>query len=32
VSTHSAQANPAEWRPSFNPWLIAMAVMLATFL
>jgi len=32
VSTHSAQARPAEWRPSFNPWLIAMSVMLATFL
>ena len=32
MSTHSTQASPAEWRPSFNPWLIAMAVMLATFL
>ena len=21
-----------EWRPSFNPWLIAISVMLATFM
>ena len=32
MSTHSTQASGAEWHPSFNPWLIAMAVMLATFL
>ena len=23
---------PAEWRPSHNPWLIALAVMLGTFM
>src|SRR5438046_2570552 len=28
----SQSANPREWRPSFNPWLIAAAVMLATFM
>src|SRR5436189_5279508 len=28
----SQSANPRQWRPSFNPWLIAAAVMLATFM
>src|SRR5512143_3925664 len=23
---------PEEWKPSFNPWLIAVSVMLATFM
>src|SRR5664279_2327682 len=32
MSTHSTQDSAVEWRPSVNPWLIAMAVMLATFL
>ncbi len=32
MSPHSADGSAAEWRPSFNPWLIAMAVMLATFM
>src|SRR5947199_10784182 len=27
-----APAPPNEWRPSANPWLIAVAVMLATFM
>jgi DHA2 family multidrug resistance protein len=25
-------ADPNEWRPSFNPWIIALSVMLATFM
>ena len=29
-STDGAMAQP--WKPSFNPWLIALAVMLATFM
>src|SRR5947209_2918269 len=28
----SAAAPPNQWRPSANPWLIAVAVMLATFM
>ena len=32
MSTPFTQDGAAEWRPSFNPWLIAMAVMLATFM
>jgi DHA2 family multidrug resistance protein len=32
MSTPPAQDGKAEWRPSVNPWLIAMAVMLATFM
>src|SRR6059058_312643 len=25
-------AAPGQWRPSFNPWLVAVSVMLATFM
>jgi DHA2 family multidrug resistance protein len=32
MNTPSTQVGAAEWHPSFNPWLIAMAVMLATFM
>jgi len=32
MSIQSTADGAAEWHPSFNPWLIAMAVMLATFL
>jgi len=33
ASAQTATAFPAEvWKPSFNPWLIALAVMLATFM
>jgi MFS transporter, DHA2 family, multidrug resistance protein len=28
----AAPALPAEWRPRFNPWLIAIPVMLSTFM
>ena len=28
----SGDTGVAEWRPSFNPWLIAVSVMLATFM
>jgi MFS transporter, DHA2 family, multidrug resistance protein len=28
----TSAAPSAEWRPSFNPWLIALSVMLATFM
>ncbi|HUD84511.1 MAG TPA: DHA2 family efflux MFS transporter permease subunit [Candidatus Saccharimonadales bacterium] len=28
----SGQAGPAAWRPRVNPWLIALSVMLATFM
>lgn len=27
-----SQANTQEWKPSFSPWLISLAVMLATFM
>ena len=30
--TPDANADPAVWTPSFNPWLIAASVMLATFM
>src|SRR5437764_4044130 len=32
ASDANAAARPNEWRPSANPWLIAVAVMLATFM
>jgi DHA2 family multidrug resistance protein len=32
MNTLSTQDSAAEWRPSFNPWLVAMAVVLASFL
>ncbi len=32
MSTNSLQASAAEWHPSFNPWLIAIAVMVAVFM
>jgi len=32
MSTELAQNSAAEWRPSFSQWLIAGAVMLATFM
>jgi DHA2 family multidrug resistance protein len=32
MSTPSAGDSAAEWRPSVNPWLIAMAVMVAVFM
>ena len=32
MTPHSTDGSVAEWHPSFNPWLIAMAVMLATFM
>src|SRR5881409_1162699 len=32
ASDANAAAPPNEWRPSANPWLIAVAVMLATFM
>src|SRR5690348_18456787 len=37
ASTHSAEAavpafSPTTWRPSFNPWLIAVIVALAAFM
>jgi DHA2 family multidrug resistance protein len=32
VNPHAAEAREAEWHPSVNPWLIAGAVMLATFM
>ena len=31
-SKRPAAAAPGVWTPSFNPWLIAAAVMLATFM
>lgn len=31
-STTSAEERAAEWRPRFNPWLIAFSVMLGTFM
>lgn len=30
--TNAASIKPGEWRPRANPWLIALAVMLATFM
>ncbi len=32
MSEEAAGAGGAEWRPSFNPWLITMAVMAAVFM
>src|SRR3954468_6344287 len=32
ASNAKAAAPPNEWRPTANPWLIAVAVMLATFM
>ena len=32
MSEEATGAGGAEWRPSFNPWLIAMAVMAAVFM
>ena len=32
MSTNSIRAGEAEWHPSFNPWLIATAVMVAVFM
>ncbi|MDR0841979.1 MAG: DHA2 family efflux MFS transporter permease subunit, partial [Acidobacteriota bacterium] len=31
MSTEQAAPMPTEWRPSVNPWFIAVSVMLATF-
>ncbi len=32
MSAAASAVAPAEWRPRFNPWLIAIPVMLATFM
>src|SRR5881296_618842 len=32
MSADTAAPLPNEWKPSFNPWLIAVSVMLATFM
>ncbi|HKP11421.1 MAG TPA: DHA2 family efflux MFS transporter permease subunit [Blastocatellia bacterium] len=32
AGTRAAVETAAQWRPSFNPWLIAVSVMLATFM
>jgi DHA2 family multidrug resistance protein len=32
VTPHKTNVSAAEWRPSANPWMIALAVMLATFM
>jgi DHA2 family multidrug resistance protein len=32
MSTNSTQDSGAEWRPSVNPWLIALAVVVAVFM
>jgi len=32
VEVDGVQSQPEEWRPGFNPWLIALSVMLATFM
>src|ERR1044071_8528789 len=32
ANTRAAIHSAEEWRPSFNPWLIAVSVMLATFM
>jgi MFS transporter, DHA2 family, multidrug resistance protein len=32
AATRAAVRPAEEWRPSFNPWLIALSVMLATFM
>jgi len=32
ATTESAAAAPVEWRPSVNPWMVAVSVMLATFM
>ena len=32
VSEANSTAAHAEWRPSVNPWLVAVSVMLATFM
>ena len=32
MSTELAGTNAAEWRPSYNPWLIALAIMPAVFM
>src|SRR3989442_11928627 len=32
MSADTAAALPNEWKPSANPWLIAISVMLATFM
>ncbi|WP_420238969.1 DHA2 family efflux MFS transporter permease subunit [Telmatobacter bradus] len=31
-SNTAVSASPAEWQPSVNPWLVAVSVMLATFM
>ena len=32
LTTDAAAPLPNEWKPSYNPWLIAVSVMLATFM
>src|SRR5438034_795054 len=32
MSADTAAPLPNEWKPSFNPWLIAVSIMLATFM
>src|SRR5437660_135261 len=32
MSADTAASLPNEWKPSFNPWLIAVSIMLATFM
>src|SRR5256884_5464080 len=32
MSAGTAAPLPNEWKPSFNPWLIAVSIMLATFM
>src|SRR6267142_2362506 len=32
ASPKSESASSRDWKPSFNPWLIAVSVMLATFM
>src|SRR5438034_4073758 len=32
MSADTAAPLPNEWKPSFNPWLIAVSLMLATFM
>src|SRR3954467_12002567 len=32
AATRAAAQTTEEWRPSFNPWIIAVSVMLATFM
>ena len=32
MSADAAAPRPNEWKPSVNPWLIAVSIMLATFM